>query len=32
MSRALAYLDGDAARLRGLAWMLFNLDEFVFVK
>jgi hypothetical protein len=30
--RALAYLDNDAARLKGLAWMLFNLDEFVYVR
>jgi hypothetical protein len=30
--RALAYLDGDPGRLRGLAWLLFNLDEFVFVR
>lgn len=30
--RALAYLDGDPERLRGFAWMLFNLDEFAFVR
>jgi hypothetical protein len=30
--RALAYLDGDAGRLKGLAWLLFNLDEFVYVR
>jgi hypothetical protein len=30
--RALAYLDGDATRLKGLAWVLFNLDEFVYVR
>lgn len=30
-SRALAYLGGDPNRLRGLAWLMFNLDEFVFV-
>jgi hypothetical protein len=30
--RALAYLDGDPARLPGLAWMLFNLDEFLYVR
>jgi hypothetical protein len=29
---ALTYLHGDAARLKGLAWLLFNLDEFVFVR
>ena len=32
MEKALKYLDGDPARLRGLAWLLFNLDEFVFVR
>ena len=26
---ALAYLQGDAGRLKGLAWLLFNLDEFL---
>jgi hypothetical protein len=30
--RALAYLDGDVARLKGLAWVLVNLDEFVYVR
>ena len=30
--RALAYLENDARRLRGLAWLLFNLDEFVYVR
>ncbi|HQR06856.1 MAG TPA: DUF1549 and DUF1553 domain-containing protein [Gemmatales bacterium] len=30
--RALEYLQDDPARLRGLAWLLFNLDEFVFVR
>lgn len=30
--RALKYLQNDPARLRGLAWLLFNLDEFVFVR
>jgi hypothetical protein len=30
--RALAYLDGNAARLKGLAWLLFNLDEFIYVR
>jgi hypothetical protein len=29
---ALTYLQNDPARLKGLAWMLFNLDEFVFVR
>jgi hypothetical protein len=32
MERSLKYLDGDQARLRGFAWVLFNLDEFVFVR
>jgi hypothetical protein len=32
MERALKYLDGDPGRLRGFAWLLFNLDEFVFVR
>jgi Protein of unknown function (DUF1553)/Protein of unknown function (DUF1549) len=30
--QALAYLDHDFARLRGLAWLLFNLDEFIYVR
>jgi hypothetical protein len=30
--RALVYLDHDPARLRGLAWILFNLDEFLYVR
>ncbi len=29
--RALAYLQGDPSRMRGLAWLLYNLDEFIFV-
>ncbi len=29
---ALAYLQGDAGRLKGLAWLLFNLDEFVYAR
>jgi hypothetical protein len=31
-ARALTYLDNDQARLKGLAWLLFNLDEFVYVR
>ena len=31
-ARALAYLGNDPARLKGLAWLLFNLDEFVYVR
>ncbi|WP_422925986.1 DUF1549 and DUF1553 domain-containing protein [Singulisphaera sp. PoT] len=30
--RAMAYLEGDAARLKGLAWLVFNLDEFLYVR
>jgi hypothetical protein len=30
--RALAYLDGDPARLKGLAWLVFNLDEFLYIR
>ena len=30
--RALAYLGNDPARLKGLAWVLFNLDEFIYVR
>jgi hypothetical protein len=29
---ALAYLGGDATKLNGLAWLLFNLDEFIYVR
>jgi hypothetical protein len=31
-ARALGYLDNDPARLKGLAWLLINLDEFVYVR
>jgi hypothetical protein len=31
-ARALEYLDKDSGRLKGLAWLLFNLDEFVYVR
>jgi hypothetical protein len=30
--RALAYLENDASRLKNLAWLLFNLDEFIYVR
>jgi hypothetical protein len=30
--RALAYLENDPARLPGLAWLLFNMDEFLYVR
>src|SRR5256885_469519 len=29
---ALAYLDGRPDRLKGLAWMLFNIDEFIYAR
>ena len=31
-SNALAYLENDGARLKQLSWLLFNLDEFIYVK
>jgi hypothetical protein len=31
-ARSLAYLDNNPARLKGLAWLLFNLDEFIYVR
>jgi mono/diheme cytochrome c family protein len=31
-SRALAYLNGDPANLKGFAWLLFNLDEFIYLR
>jgi hypothetical protein len=30
--RSLAYLERDPARLKGLAWLLLNLDEFLYVR
>ena len=30
--RSLTYLENDPARLKGFAWLLFNLDEFIYVK
>ena len=30
--RALTYLADDPARLKGLAWLMFNLDEFLYVR
>ena len=30
--RSLAYLDRDPGRLKGLAWLLLNLDEFLYVR
>src|SRR5207248_7040836 len=32
MERSLTFLDKDPARLKGLAWIMFNLDEFIFVR
>lgn len=31
-SHARAYLGNDPARLKGLAWLMFNLDEFLYVR
>ena len=31
-ARAAEYLASDATRMKGLAWLLFNLDEFLYVK
>jgi hypothetical protein len=30
--RALAYLQNDAGRLKQLSWLIFNLDEFIYVR
>lgn len=30
--RALTYLDRDPSNLKGLAWLVFNLDEFIYVR
>jgi len=30
--QALTYLRDDPARLKGFAWLLFNLDEFIFMR
>jgi hypothetical protein len=32
IDRALTYMENDPARLKGLAWLLFNLDEFIYVR
>jgi hypothetical protein len=29
---SLAYLQGEVGRLKGLAWLLFNLDEFLYAR
>jgi hypothetical protein len=30
--RALSYLQDDPARLKGFSWLLFNLDEFIYIR
>jgi hypothetical protein len=32
LDRAAAYVENDAARLKQFAWLLFNLDEFIYVR
>jgi hypothetical protein len=32
LDRAAAYIEKDPARLKPFAWLLFNLDEFVYVR
>jgi len=32
MDSALTYVANDSARMKGLAWLLFNLDEFLYVR
>lgn len=32
LDRALTYVENDPDRMQGLAWLLFNLDEFIYVK
>lgn len=32
LDHALTYIENNPARLKGFAWMLFNLDEFVYVR
>ena len=32
LDRALSYIDNDPAKLKDLAWLLFNLDEFLFIR
>jgi hypothetical protein len=32
LDSALTYLQNDPARMKGFAWMLFNLDEFIYVR
>ena len=32
VKEAMSYLDGRPDRIKGLAWMLFNLDEFIYTR
>ena len=32
LDRALTYVGDDTTRMKGLAWLLFNLDEFLYVR
>src|SRR6185437_3251158 len=32
LDRALTYVEKDPTRMKGLAWILFNLDEFIYVR
>jgi hypothetical protein len=32
VDRVLTYLENDPARLKGFAWLLFNMDEFLYVR
>jgi hypothetical protein len=32
LDQALTYLDKNPDRLKGLGWLLFNLDEFIYVR
>ena len=32
LDRALSYLSNDQAKLKGLVWLLYNLDEFLFIR
>ena len=32
LDRAAAYIENDPARLKQFAWLLFNLDEFIYVR
>jgi hypothetical protein len=31
-AKAVDYLEGDADRVKGFAWLLFNMDEFLYVR